>query len=757
MKFSRSSALASLFAACAASIASSAIASGGGMPYDRFVNRDRPDFSLARYQAGQLEVIEPHFERVYLYTAWRAIALGAGGLASAPNPPGAILRATGAVYSGWEDYGQSKAVRQAWKNAAAAALKRPPAESQQNSYSFPDCPREGYNFAAQTVAQLAQRKDATPARLQAWVDAQETVFASCGDDPRQTTRPVVALPPLPLPAGLPAAEGAWAQLRGYQVAAAQFYRGEYGASAQRFDAIGATPGHPMRQWGAYLALRASTREAAAAIKFNTPDMTERAEALAVQAQRIVADPSLAALHEATRAAVRAMRARLTPRARFGQLSAWLDQPAGDPYQDDRLGDWRVLADGQLGIFGPEPGAALARKHDFIDWITTLNTCGVLRDEGCGKQRAHALEKWEALAAADTPAARTWLVAAIMLADTLSPSLEAAALLVKPGAPEYATVRYHLARNWRLAGQRARALAVVDTMLALPAASNSARNLFLQERFALATSNAEALRYLLRQPAPDMDRDTGEPARADAAAASLTPASDGRRWINSSLTVADLLELAADTPPGQPLRDALAGMAWLRADLLGQQDAAVRAARLLEASPAFTSAAREYRSARSPGERRHIVLLAALRLHITSALGDYEPHLTTPFKPNLPADAVASSWCKIRAGEGYADHFIDPEKPPAPPETTTDAAQRAREFAVLDALPTATGFIGRHVIEHARAQPDDPELPWLLYVAVQSTKGGCLDPDSHALSKQAFTLLHKRFPDNEWARKTPYFY
>jgi hypothetical protein len=359
-------ALALLVAACAASIASSALASGGGMPYDRFVNRDRPDFSLARYQAGQLAVIGPHFGRVYLYAAWRAIALGAGGLARAPNPPGAILRATGAAYSGWEDYDQSNAVRQAWKNAAAAALGQPPAQSQQNSYSFRDCPREAYNFAAQTVAQLAQRKGATPAHLQAWVDAQETVFASCGDDPRRATGPVAALPPLPLPADLPAAEGAWAQLRGYQVAAAQFYRGEYGASAQRFDAIGATPGHPMRQWGYYLGLRASARQAAAGIKFNSPDMTERAEALAFQAQRIVADPSLAALHEATRAAVRAMRARLTPRARFDQLSAWLDQPGSDPYAEDHLGDWRVLAENQIGIFGPAPGAALARKHDFID-------------------------------------------------------------------------------------------------------------------------------------------------------------------------------------------------------------------------------------------------------------------------------------------------------------------------------------------------------------------------------------------------------
>lgn len=743
-----------MVAAAAALSAAPALASGGGMPYDRFVNRDRPDLAPARYQAGQLGVVQPHFQRVYLYAAWRAIALGADGLKAAPNPPGAILRATGAAYSGWDDYDQSKAIYQGWKDAAAAALRQAPRAPLQDTYSYRDCPREGYTFATQTLRQLAQRADATPARLQAWVDAQNTVFASCGDDPRQSTRPFVALPPLPVPADLPATEGVWAQLRGYQVAAAYFYKGDYANSAPRFTAIGATPNHPMRAWGAYLALRSSTREAAANIKFNSPDMTERAEALAAQAQRILADASLAPLHEATRAAVRAMQARITPQARFEHISTALDQPRSDPYQLDYLGDWRVLAEEQVNMFRPERWAATAQRHDFIDWIATLNGCDLLRKEGCGKQRAHALEKWDALAATDTPAARTWLVAAIMLADTLPASLELAALRVKPAAPEYATVRYHLARSYRLAGQADRARAIDDAMLALSADSTAMRNLFLQERFALATSNAEAARYLMRQPLRSMDADTGESAPAREKA---MPASDGRRWINGGLSAADLLQLAGDSALDQPVRHAIAAMTWLRADLLGQHDVALRAAALLEPDPAFREATREYRSASSAEARRHIVLLAALRLRITTKLDDYEPHLTAPFSLSAPVDTTASSWCGARVAELNENADSDPEKPPPAPATATAPAQRAREFAVLDALPTATGFIGRHVLEHAAAQPNDPELPWLLYVVVQSTRGGCLDADAHTLSKQAFTLLHKRFPDNEWTRKTPYFY
>jgi hypothetical protein len=61
------------------------------------------------------------------------------------------------------------------------------------------------------------------------------------------------------------------------------------------------------------------------------------------------------------------------------------------------------------------------------------------------------------------------------------------------------------------------------------------------------------------------------------------------------------------------------------------------------------------------------------------------------------------------------------------------------------------------MEWAGTHPADPELPWLLYVVVMSTRGGCLDNDASALSRKAHALLHKRWPRSEWASATPYFY
>jgi len=73
------------------------------------------------------------------------------------------------------------------------------------------------------------------------------------------------------------------------------------------------------------------------------------------------------------------------------------------------------------------------------------------------------------------------------------------------------------------------------------------------------------------------------------------------------------------------------------------------------------------------------------------------------------------------------------------------------------MHTATGFVGQHVLAWAATHPADKDLPWLLYVAVQSSRGGCLDPDHTAISKKAWQLLHQRFPRSPWTEQTPYFY
>ena len=66
--------------ACAAmaAVAANAFASGDyGPSYTMFKAYTKPDIPGARFQAGELGVLQPGMRRVYLYTAWRAIMVGA--------------------------------------------------------------------------------------------------------------------------------------------------------------------------------------------------------------------------------------------------------------------------------------------------------------------------------------------------------------------------------------------------------------------------------------------------------------------------------------------------------------------------------------------------------------------------------------------------------------------------------------------------------------------------------------------------------
>jgi tetratricopeptide (TPR) repeat protein len=53
---------------------------------------------------------------------------------------------------------------------------------------------------------------------------------------------------------------------------------------------------------------------------------------------------------------------------------------------------------------------------------------------------------------------------------------------------------------------------------------------------------------------------------------------------------------------------------------------------------------------------------------------------------------------------------------------------------------------------------DADLPETLHLAVQATRIGCRSPeDNSPWSRAAFKLLHRRYPNSDWAKRTPYWY
>ena len=776
-------ALALAFAALALCATPAAHASGGGdEPRDELVSRTAPDFDRDELLHGRVGIVLPSWDAPSQYLAWRAIVTSGKPAFRSAVP----AKAASDVPAGWTD--AAKAM------SAAASAGMSTATSAQN-INLPNCNPDAQAFAARTLQAAEARPDATAARVAAWIAAQNQVFALCDRDALEVLKAAD-----PLLAPLPASEPPyWRQLREYQLGAASFYAAHYAQSMAVFTHIANTPGHPMQGWGAYLALRSHLRamqvkppkpaQAASATWTPAPPAPEEVadlEMLRQEGALILRDPALAPVHEATAATLRRAAFLLAPRHRFVELTTMLDDLKSDPSRDDTLDDWPYMNYG-TGDDAADARTLLALRaaHPWFDWVNAMSRTATndaapapsaaaspasasSAAASCSAECRHAQQAWahgpSPGKGADDFAAgqhRAWLVALLVTEAPLSAAIEKDALAVPITAPEYATVRYWLANRLAASGRAGEARAMSEALLAHLKAqkplSTSAINLVTQQRFALATSVADASAYLLMFPVASTNPDTGE--RADPVAQLLQPSDDGVRWLDRGLSVADLLAVAHALPTPSTWRNRIAVAAWMRADLLGNAPAAEDASKLVEQwVPTLKLAAARYRALPAGAARQHWLIVTALKQGLSpDPVKGYWRDQNAAYPVQKLDEAVADTWCHIGAVDVYDVELKTLETRAVPPEVSADPARRNAERAQLMKMRSATGFVLQHAIAWAEAHPTDRDAPWLLYVAIQSSKGGCIDADNSALSKKAWQVLHKRFPRSPWTEQSPYFY
>lgn len=101
-----------------------------------------------------------------------------------------------------------------------------------------------------------------------------------------------------------------------------------------------------------------------------------------------------------------------------------------------------------------------------------------------------------------------------------------------------------------------------------------------------------------------------------------------------------------------------------------------------------------------------------------------------------------------------------ELPPARPAFLNALqAENAAEWNLMAArAPSGGGYLSEQVMAWARSHPDDPRLPQALHLVVQAGRRACTDRRGPVdYGRPAFALLHRRYPNSEWARKTKYWY
>ncbi len=718
-------------------------ACGPYLPEAVFTYDLHPDLPLVDLAAGKLGLLQPTWARSYLYVAYHQIG---GGVFD-----GEARRALDGMWNVRLGRAPSSDVRGAvdrWLATRATVVgpDDPPVidttrETAPGSYQyFDNCLEDAFTTATRTLAARVADAGRDAAAVREWVAAQDQVFASCN----------AASPSIPAPLAETASNAARAD-RAYQIAAAEFYAGRFEEAAAGFRAIAADTGSPWAPYGTYLAARALIRRASLA----GAGSGDAAAAATSALDAVLADDRAGALHASARDLRELVRLRTEPEAQTRALAAVLLAPAQDAAVAPHLVDYTVLLDRRLEASPegrPTGAGAVAARDALSDWLFTFQAAD-------DKAREHAVHTWE------ETRAPIWLLAAIAkvaAADRAGPALLEAATALDATNPAWPTVTAHAGRLALARGDHAAARARLDALLARadlpPGTVNRLRGL----RMAAAETRAELARFAVRVPIAvtyDIDGNelpddvTDNPALRPFAAGRPSFDRDATYVLNRRLPLATLAALAGDESVDASLRGRIAAAGWVRAALLGD-DATLRdfAARLATVEPALAAPLGEATKA-AAAERRFATSLVLLR----------HPGLGPFVRSGIARTAVPDAldhyrdnwWC------GAADAGITPpDWYPDVPLAFVAHAERARaddEWARLAKLPSAATVLAARVVAYARAHPQDRRVPEALHLAVRATRFGCTDAGSSAQSKAAFQLLHRGYPQSEWAKRTKYYF
>ncbi len=622
------------------------------------------------------------------------------------------------------------------------------------------CSMNAAEVAIETLGQRIARHGARTPWVENWTRGQDQVFAACGDE---------ATIPLAAPEDAPQ----WFRHdRAYQIAAANFYAGNFDEAADLFRAIAADRDSPWSGIAPYLVVRVLKRKSLAStwVWGGAPERRSLPpeETTIAAANALLRDPAMAGWHEPTRDILR-------------QLAFHADRPG-------------MVAEFERRFLGPESaGLSADALNDYLlagerigqlpmgKWIRAMQ----------GTAKVDAFDIWKA------DGGLPWLVAASM-----QPGLELgqareiidAAAKVGRDSPAYAHLSYFrvllLIEQGRIEEARA-ALAEID--FGASAITLQARNLLrsLQLRLApdlasFAAAAPRAASYFYN--AVTRSEENG-PAATPFTAAEMNGDSmlawrwelrgrdplyfmgDGVATINRFLPLDQILRLMRLGSLPAQLHDQVLAMAFARAVALGRHDTAqALAPRLARAIPEQRELIEAFAGANDAEERRFLAAMTMLRLPGASIvlrpdLGYYyRPHVIGSYgtrwwddddraalaRKDDAAKTVSAGRFDCDYGECYLRHSSDP--PPFVDKAML--AQAKAETAALAGLPLAGELFGREVMRYAVRHPADARLPEALHLVVRATRYSEVESD---ISREAWSLLHRRYPADPWTRRTRFYY
>ena len=708
---------------------------------------DQPDTSFAQ---GQLGILLPSFSRSYLVVAYRhltGVGVNSTERAAFFPPPTAPAPAPKWIREWSTSIPPSV---DEWLEARKKVSGAPPPskidvyhrDTAPNAYSeYVNCTDDAFHTATLTLQ--ARLSKLSAAEIEDWLQGQDDVFANC------SAGPVI---PKPVPDG---ANPLLRSDRAYQIAAANFYARNFEQAESQFRAIAADQGSSWRAISTYLLARCKIRRATLA---NQPEAMSQAES---ELEAVLNDASAGAVHPAAARLLEFVRARLNPERRLHELSQSILAKNAPPSLAQDFIDYLFLFYKRNGSVTP--------PDDLTDWLETFRTNTPLSD--------HTVQRWRATQSLP------WLLAALSQAypgASVTPELLQAADKIKSDSPAYATIAFHSIRLLEESKQPAEARLRLDALLASRGQyPPSATNLFLAERMRAAESWPAFLKYAPRIPVGSgFDYDIESPSNFTAdpqlkafAGGRAVLDADSSSILNEQVPLALLKDAATNSLLPSSLRSGIATAAWARAVLLDNHALARELAPLVQTLvPQLTQPLASYINAADNDARKFEAVYLMLKNP------GVRPFIETGFGRLVPMAKIDNLrdnwWCSLSPQvENYQSdyyhsrsHFSGPlamlygtSKAEAAFLAEADRTQAENEWKRLAQLATAPTLLSGQAVDYLKSHPADPRAPEALALAVRSTRYGCGDATTSKQSQAAFRLLHSRYPNSEWAKKTKYYY
>ncbi len=786
-------------------------ACGPFFPETHFIFTKHPDLPLDTFAEGELGILQPTYARSYLVVAYRY--LSGVGLSKAEQAAAISLwkERIGPDWGSAGYYDVSRAQKR-WFETRSKVPAISTDLSGKGTGSFKDdanwntiqitghydsqenCLDPAFETAANTLEARVRQFGIASLAVRSWVGAQDAVFKLCNGSARKNASSYPAQAESSLPEIIQAD-------RAYQAAEAHFYNGDYDGARELFSLISRDTHSQWRATGALMTARSIIRKATLFAPNPEIENAGLREARLVL-EGIVKDASMSSMHHAAEDLICFVDVRIDPADYLHRLGQNLARPHNANLKHD-LSDYTILLDKRLVPFDDPkvmagdgtakpytkspldlvPGSS--RSDSLTDWILTFQSVD-------NSVLAHAIERWR------TTGSVAWLVSALTklkAGDPNAAELLSAARRVETNSPAYQTLMFNVLRVEALSGDRDSARRELNILLEnntkkLP---RSALNLFLALRMSLAQNLEEFLRDSARTPTgvssgeDDLEIPThaglfrGKQADNSAEDAHQLFDMDAAWTASRELPTAMLVRAVETKTLPLELRSEVAISTWVRAIVIGDDANATRLAQIvIELEPKLASEMKVYLAAVDPGSRKSRAILTILR---TPGMRPFVVYGLGRGPAILSMDKYGNNWwCSLDDANGKAGHsselaseiegpgnFFD--KPQAlagiygghgfdsPSFLTQDERIAAeREWTSLSKREAGATWLALQGVAWAKAHPDDPNAPETLHLAVRTLRYSCgEDVSDHTLSREAFTLLHRKYPNSEWTKKTPFWF